>query len=182
MIISFQRYQSKHSLIQYPSKFVSFNRCYQGPILKRKSGLRFHWNKKESTGDHYRVAWDLNYHITGIQRKDERTRGPSQYQDVVLPVWESHYKDKTVSRPSYLYNGNPIHGEMVFILRRGPAFCWNGTGFIDQCVWNVSVLRCQAARACYQDRLYWHSLRYIRSWISNNISLCSTRCYYSHMP
>ena len=31
----------------------------------------------------------------------------------------SHYKDKTVSWPSYLSNGNPIPGKNVFILRRG---------------------------------------------------------------
>ena len=30
------------------------------------------------------------------------TGGPSQYKDVVLPVYGSHVKDKTVSRPSYL--------------------------------------------------------------------------------
>ena len=35
------------------------------------------------------------------------TRGPSQYKDVVLSVHGSHYKDKTVSQPSYLYNGIP---------------------------------------------------------------------------
>ena len=33
--------------------------------------------------------------------------GPPQYKDAVLPAYDYHYKDKTVSRPSYLYNGNP---------------------------------------------------------------------------
>ena len=37
----------------------------------------------------------------------------TQYKDVVLSV--SHNKVKTVSRPSYLYNGNPIPGKTVFI-------------------------------------------------------------------
>ena len=32
-----------------------------------------------------------------------------------------HYKDKTVSHRSYLYNDNPIHGNTVFILRRDSA-------------------------------------------------------------
>ena len=32
----------------------------------------------------------------------------------------SDYKGKTASRPSYLYNWNPIPGKTVFILRRGP--------------------------------------------------------------
>ena len=31
----------------------------------------------------------------------------------------SHYKDETVSRPSYLYNGNPIPEKTVFTLRKG---------------------------------------------------------------
>ena len=30
-------------------------------------------------------------------------------------------KDKTVSRPSYLYNGNPMPGKTVFILRQSPG-------------------------------------------------------------
>ena len=33
---------------------------------------------------------------------------------------DSHYKDKMVSQPSSLYDGNTISGKMVFILRRGP--------------------------------------------------------------
>ena len=28
--------------------------------------------------------------------------GACQYKDIVLPVYDSHYKNKTVSRPSYL--------------------------------------------------------------------------------
>ena len=34
---------------------------------------------------------------------------------------ESHYKSKTVSRPSYLLIEIPIPGEIVFIFRRGLA-------------------------------------------------------------
>ena len=42
------------------------------------------------------------------------TKMPSyQYRD-------SHYKDKTVSRPSYLYDGNPLHGKTVLTLKRRP--------------------------------------------------------------
>ena len=33
----------------------------------------------------------------------------------------SHYKDKTLSRQSHLYNGHPIPVKTVFILRRGPG-------------------------------------------------------------
>ena len=39
----------------------------------------------------------------------------------------SHYKEKTVSRAAYLYNGNAIHGNTVSISRRGPGICkWQG--------------------------------------------------------
>ena len=33
----------------------------------------------------------------------------------------SHYKNKTVSRPSHLYNGNHYYWKTIFILRRGPG-------------------------------------------------------------
>ena len=44
--------------------------------------------------------------------------------NIKIPSYEyrkSHYTDKTVSRPSYLNNGNPILGKTVFILRQGPC-------------------------------------------------------------
>ena len=41
----------------------------------------------------------------------------SQYKDTVLPVYDSHYEDKTVSRPSYIYNGRPKHVKTVFTLK-----------------------------------------------------------------
>ena len=36
------------------------------------------------------------------------------------PYRDFRYKDKTVSWPSYLYNGNPICRKTVFILKQGP--------------------------------------------------------------
>ena len=47
-----------------------------------------------------------------------RTWEVFHYQDNVLPVHDSHYKDKTVVRPSYPFNLNPH-------LERQPL-CWNG--------------------------------------------------------
>ena len=38
---------------------------------------------------------------------------PSSYEDI-------HYKDKTVVRPSYLYDGDP-YTWIIFILRRPPG-------------------------------------------------------------
>ena len=42
---------------------------------------------------------------------------------------DSHYKDKAISRPSYLYNGNPHTWKTVFILRRVPvSLCGEDSG------------------------------------------------------
>ena len=46
--------------------------------------------------------------------------GPSQYKDVILPYTNSHYKDKTVSQPSYLYNWNPHTWKDVLYTETGP--------------------------------------------------------------
>ena len=44
---------------------------------------------------------------------------PCRYRD-------SHYKEKSVSRPSYLYKGNPIRRKTVFILRpRRFSICYD---------------------------------------------------------
>ena len=42
----------------------------------------------------------------------------------------SHYNEKTVSRPSYLYNGNPMHGKTVLIVKRHPGLTlqWRHNG------------------------------------------------------
>ena len=34
----------------------------------------------------------------------------------------SHYKEKTVSQPSHIYNGNPVHAKTVLILKQGPTY------------------------------------------------------------
>ena len=70
-----------------------------------------------------------------------RRMGPSQYKSTVLPTYSnSHYKDKTVSRPYYLYNGNPVPGKTVFTLRRGPDhWGWGWGGCAITCA--ITVLR-----------------------------------------
>ena len=49
--------------------------------------------------------------IRGLVRRHLYIKTPSwapfQYKDVILPVKGPHYKDRAVSRQSYLYNGNP---------------------------------------------------------------------------
>ena len=49
------------------------------------------------------------------------TRAPSQYEDGLYGYGNFHYKDKTVVRPSYIYNENSYTGKNIFILRRAPG-------------------------------------------------------------
>ena len=48
------------------------------------------------------------------------SRGPSQYE-YILPVKDPHYKDKTVSRQSYLYNRNRHTGKDGVYIETGPS-------------------------------------------------------------
>ena len=41
------------------------------------------------------------------------TRAPSQYKDHLSRYRDSHYEDKTVMRPSYLYKVNSYSGKIV---------------------------------------------------------------------
>ena len=48
----------------------------------------------------------------------EYRRSP-HHKDAALPIYRgSHYKDMTVSRQSYLYDGNYMPERTIFILRR----------------------------------------------------------------
>ena len=42
-------------------------------------------------------------------------RAPSQYKDGLSRYGDFHYKDKTVVRLSYLYNGNSYTGKTAFV-------------------------------------------------------------------
>ena len=64
---------------------------------------------------------------------------PGKYiniKDVVLPVLESHHKDKTVSRPSYLHNGNPYIVKDGLYIETGPRMVFN-----DPCLYNAWELQ-----------------------------------------
>ena len=45
------------------------------------------------------------------QEYSREIRASSRYKDPSFPVWYLHYKDKTVVRPSYPYNGNSYIGK-----------------------------------------------------------------------
>ena len=64
---------------------------------------------------------------------------PGKYiniKNVVLPVLESHHKDKTVSRPSYLHNGNPYIVKDGLYIETGPRMIFN-----DPCLYNAWELQ-----------------------------------------
>ena len=63
---------------------------------------------------------------SGVLAHDEKsvaTRGPSQYKDSLSRYGDFHYKYRTVSRPSFLYNGNPHTWKncLYIQLRQGPG-------------------------------------------------------------
>ena len=49
--------------------------------------------------------------------------GPLNINTPSYKYRHSYYKDRTVSRQSYLYNGNPIYRKTVLILIQGPGRC-----------------------------------------------------------
>ena len=58
--------------------------------------------------------------------------GLFQYNDAFLPSWDSHYKDKTVSQPSYLYNGNRLTWKDGLYVEMGPAWLEYQTSLCSQ--------------------------------------------------
>ena len=75
------------------------------------------------------IIWHVNSRAT---RMWIVVMGPSQYQVVVLPEYEFHYKDKPVWYSSYLYNGNLITEKTIFIFETGSGrvsynFLWKSS-------------------------------------------------------
>ena len=76
-----------------------------------------------------RTCYLLVHTEKSIQAKIKQTLSFSEIlvgsrRDIKISFYQYrnfHYKDKTVWRPSYLYNGYPILGKTVFILRQGPG-------------------------------------------------------------
>ena len=60
----------------------------------------------------------------------ESYREVSQYEDTVLAIWDSHYKDTTVSRPYHLYYGNPSDWNGGLNIPTGPRY---------QCGWDPNA-------------------------------------------
>ena len=51
------------------------------------------------------------------------TWAPSQYKRRFSRYGNFHYEEKTVVRPSYLYNGNRYAGKMMLLYQNGPLVC-----------------------------------------------------------
>ena len=82
-------------------------------------------------------------------------------KDSMLSVYmDFRYKDKTVMRPSYLYNGNPYTGKAVFLYRNSArVFCINPIipvvllmPCVPTCLDAVPTLACAMAPQCLGDR------------------------------
>ena len=58
--------------------------------------------------------------------RSQWTWAPHQYKDGLSRYGDSHYKDKTVVRPPYPYNGNPYIGKKASLYWDGPLLASNG--------------------------------------------------------
>ena len=63
-----------------------------------------------------RVWNQLPYHARGVA-----SWVPFQYKDRLCTYGDSQHKDKTVTRPSYLYNGHPYAGLTAFLYWDDPC-------------------------------------------------------------
>ena len=69
-----------------------------------------------------RLIFDMGIAIPGktVFLIETAPRALSQYKDSLSRYGDSHYKDETVVRPSYLYNGNPYTAKMISLYWDGP--------------------------------------------------------------
>ena len=67
------------------------------------------------------------------------------YKDGLSRYEDFHYKDETVVRPSYLYNGNSYTGKTTPLYWDGPRMALGPrrTNKMDMCVWNVFMIMIQ---------------------------------------
>ena len=66
----------------------------------------------------------FNYELLNLLWNDSlEARAPSQYKISSYRYRDSHYKDKMVSWPSYLYNGNLHTWKECLYIEKGPRWC-----------------------------------------------------------
>ena len=70
--------------------------------------------------------------------------GLSQYNDTVLLVWGSRYKDKTVSRQYHLFNGNPLNWKDGLYIETWPRglFYLHSSSEITAWIRNYIIIFC----------------------------------------
>ena len=121
---------------QWPEVSKSQNNHRLSPKQRLPTGLTRHTvghtqMAVRHTGDFnpmHQYYYEKSYHSLLIYKKGHETQ--CDCQDLGLSPYEGssyHYRDpnvknKTVSQPSYIQHGNPIPGNTVFILKRGPVF------------------------------------------------------------
>ena len=89
----------------------------------RKYVKNYHTNNRKFCTDGERDPRTDFISFAPAQRIGSITKceqAPSQYKDGVSRYWHFHYKDKTVVRPSYLYNKNPYNGKTTSLYWDGP--------------------------------------------------------------
>ena len=78
-----------------------------------------------------------------------------QYKDCPSRYGDYHYKDKTVIRPSYLYNGNPCVGKMASWYQSGPPGSYLNK-FLFPCFLSVCTLLLSALLSL--SPMFWYNI------------------------
>ena len=71
-----------------------------------------------------------------------------QYKDSLSRYGDSHYEDKRVSRPSFLYNGNPYTGKTGSLYWDSPLFTC-----LPECYFIVYFLSCKVPELFHNFRI-----------------------------
>ena len=95
----------------------------------------------------------------------EQTRAPFLYKNRPAMYGDSHNKDKTVARPSYLYNGNPSIARTVYLYWDDPLYSGQGSDRLD---WSskVFILIVFYPYFCYGSHPEYHKshILYLQPW------------------
>ena len=81
----------------------------------------------------------VNHFFQLANRETPKNLVQSEYEYSLFGYGDSHVKDKTVARPSYLSHGDPYTGKAIFLYWDGPLLPWSFVrGTI--CQWPVNSL------------------------------------------
>ena len=72
-----------------------------------------------------KISGRLIVKMLSYQYSDSHYKDTTLVRSSYLPVWDSHYKDITVSRPSYIHNGITHAWKNSLYIEMGPCIRWS---------------------------------------------------------